>query len=292
MPRRAAVGRSITSVVCRPLSCWSVLTSAISGSWDKARRTRGSHSRRSASSSACSVNWYCAFDCRPPMRMSCTGTRKRFAPGSCASLGRRRAITWSTLAFRSLTGFSVMNMKPELRWPPPVKPTTFSTAGSPRTISAKSESFWRIAWNEHHEARMRERPGKARLVAAQHRGKGALAREKQAPGLALARSFQQPRAHHRRGGERDEQRHEDRDRERHRELAEQAPDDAAHEEDRDEHRDQGEAHREHGEAHLARAFERRLERRHALLDVARDVLQHHDRVVHDEAGGDGERHQR
>ncbi len=82
------------------------------------------------------------------MRMSCTGTRKRFAPGSCKSFGRSRAITWSTLALRSLTGFSVMNMKPELRWPPPVKPTTFSTAGSLRTISAKSESFSRIAWNE------------------------------------------------------------------------------------------------------------------------------------------------
>jgi hypothetical protein len=41
-----------------------------------------------------------------------------------------------------------MNMKPEFRWPPPVKPTTFSTAGSLRTISMKSASFCRIAWNE------------------------------------------------------------------------------------------------------------------------------------------------
>ena len=30
----------------------------------------------------------------------------------------------------------------------------------------------------------------------------------------------------------------------------------------------------------------------ALLDMARDVLQHHDRVVDDEADGDGEGHQR
>ncbi len=30
---------------------------------------------------------------------------------------------------------------------------------------------------------------------------------------------------------------------------------------------------------------------HTLLDVARDVLEHHDRVVDDEAGGDGQRHQ-
>ena len=41
-----------------------------------------------------------------------------------------------------------------------------------------------------------------------------------------------------------------------------------------------------------RALERRLQRRLALFDVPRDVLHHHDRVVDDEAGGDGQRHQR
>ena len=40
-----------------------------------------------------------------------------------------------------------------------------------------------------------------------------------------------------------------------------------------------------------RALERGLHRRLALLDVARDVLDHHDRVVDDEAGGDRQRHQ-
>ena len=40
------------------------------------------------------------------------------------------------------------------------------------------------------------------------------------------------------------------------------------------------------------ALERRLQRRFALLDVARDVLDHDDGVVDDEAGGDGQRHQR
>ena len=39
-------------------------------------------------------------------------------------------------------------------------------------------------------------------------------------------------------------------------------------------------------------FERRLERTHALFQIARDVLDHHDRVVHHKAGGDGQRHQR
>ena len=41
----------------------------------------------------------------------------------------------------------------------------------------------------------------------------------------------------------------------------------------------------------ARALERGRHRRFALLDVARDVLDHHDGVVDHEAGGDGQRHQ-
>ena len=40
------------------------------------------------------------------------------------------------------------------------------------------------------------------------------------------------------------------------------------------------------------ALQRRLQRRVAGLDIARDVLDHHDGVVHHEAGRDGERHQR
>ena len=40
-----------------------------------------------------------------------------------------------------------------------------------------------------------------------------------------------------------------------------------------------------------RALQRGLHRRLALLDVARDVLDHHDRVVDHEAGRDGQRHQ-
>ena len=41
-----------------------------------------------------------------------------------------------------------------------------------------------------------------------------------------------------------------------------------------------------------RALERRLERRVAAFEIARDVLDDDDRVVDDEAGGDGQRHQR
>ena len=48
----------------------------------------------------------------------------------------------------------------------------------------------------------------------------------------------------------------------------------------------------HREADLARAAQGRLHRRHALLQVARDVLDHHDRVVHHEPRRDRQRHQR
>ena len=41
-----------------------------------------------------------------------------------------------------------------------------------------------------------------------------------------------------------------------------------------------------------RALERRLEGRHALLDVAHDVLQHDDGVVDDEADGERQAEQR
>ncbi len=40
------------------------------------------------------------------------------------------------------------------------------------------------------------------------------------------------------------------------------------------------------------AFQRGRQRLFAFLDVARDVLDHDDGVVHHEAGGDGQRHQR
>ena len=41
-----------------------------------------------------------------------------------------------------------------------------------------------------------------------------------------------------------------------------------------------------------RALERGLHRRVAHLDEADDVLDHHDGVIHDEPGGDGQGHER
>ncbi len=57
-------------------------------------------------------------------------------------------MIWSADSLRSDSGFSEMKTNPELVWPPPVKPTTFSTAGSLRRIVMNCVSFWRIDWKE------------------------------------------------------------------------------------------------------------------------------------------------
>ncbi len=57
-------------------------------------------------------------------------------------------MTSSAVPLRSATGFSATNMKPPLRWPPPVNATTLSTPGSAFTMSSKCVSFSCIAWKE------------------------------------------------------------------------------------------------------------------------------------------------
>src|SRR5215831_17281030 len=146
-----------------------------------------------------------------------------------------------------------------------------------------------------------ENPERDRLVAEHHVERALVERQhgieaglNDAVDAAVVFRFamHEARAQHRRQRERDQRRHRDRGRDGQREFAEHAADDAAHEQERDEHRHQRQADRQHGEADLARALERGLERRGAILDVAVDVLHHHDGVVDDEADGDGERHQR
>ena len=73
------------------------------------------------------------------MRRSCTDCRNRLTPGTFASFGRSRAITWSELTLRSSKGFSVIHMLPALVPPPPHPPAPVlalrpSTAGSSMTI--------------------------------------------------------------------------------------------------------------------------------------------------------------
>ena len=69
---------------------------------------------------------------------------------------------------------------------------------------------------------------------------------------------QQTRAHHRRGRERNDERNENGGREHDGKFAEQAPDDAAHQQNRNEDRHERKADGEHGETDFARAFQRRL----------------------------------
>ena len=59
---------------------------------------------------------------------------------------------------------------------------------------------------------------------------------------------------------------------RHRELAEQPPDDAAHQEHRNEHRHERERHRDDGEAHFARAVDARPAARHLPASIWRTMF--------------------
>ncbi len=96
------------------------------------------------------------------------------------------------------------------------------------------------------------------------------------------RAAQQHRAHHRRQGDRNDARDDDGAGEGEGELAEQRPGDAAEKADRRVDRGQGQGHRDHRAGDLARPDQRRLRRGAALLDVAVDVFDDHDRVVDDE----------
>ena len=99
-------------------------------------------------------------------------------------------------------------------------------------------------------------------------------------------------ADHRRDGQRGHRRDQDGEGERQRELVEQPARRPAEEQQRDEGRHQRHRDGDHGEADLARALQRRPERRHAGVPVLVDRLDHHDGVVDHEADGGGERHQR
>ena len=110
--------------------------------------------------------------------------------------------------------------------------------------------------------------------------------------LQRVRRLEEAAAQHRRQAYRDQAGHQDRDADRDRELVQQPADDPAHEQHRDEHRDQRDGHRDDGEGNLLRAVVGGAHRRLAHLHVPDDVLEHHDRVVDDEADRERQRHQR
>jgi hypothetical protein len=110
------------------------------------------------------------------------------------------------------------------------------------------------------------------------------------PGVAApVEGPQHSRREHRGQGERDEAGDQHRDRERDSELVEEPPDRPLKEGDRNEDRDERDGGGEDGEADLVRAVQRRLPARLPHLEVPVDVLEHHDRVVHDQPDGENER---
>src|ERR1700722_2863281 len=119
----------------------------------------------------------------------------------------------------------------------------------------------------------------------------ALDRLRHEPRIAAFRR-QQAGRHHRRQRQRYDQGDDDRHCNGHGKLAEQQANDSAHQEEWNEHGDQRYGHRDDGEADLARPLDRGFHRRGSVLDMPRDVLDHHHCIIDDEPDGDGQRHQR
>ena len=99
-------------------------------------------------------------------------------------------------------------------------------------------------------------------------------------------------AQHRRECERHKAGDQHRHRNRHRELVQQTSDQSTHEQHGNEHRRQRESHGNDGETDFLRTFQRRGKRRIARLNVAHDVFQHDDGVVHYKANTKRQRHER
>src|SRR5439155_13761705 len=93
-------------------------------------------------------------------------------------------------------------------------------------------------------------------------------------------------------GEQKDGRDGQRNAQRNGELAEEPADDAGHENQRNENRDERDGQGNDGESDLTRAFQGRFQGLVAQLNEAHDVLDHDNRIVHDEAGGDGQGHER
>ena len=133
---------------------------------------------------------------------------------------------------------------------------------------------------------------RAAIVEADRAAHDALDQAVEPGGVGARTLAHEIAADHRRHRQRHHGGDRDREHQRYREFAEQAADDAAHEQQRNEGGDQRHADRDHGEADLARALQRGAQGRIALLQIAEHVLDHHDGIVDHEADAHGQRHQR
>jgi hypothetical protein len=143
---------------------------------------------------------------------------------------------------------------------------------------------------EHHQPARAQREAQDRPVPPLQAVEAVL--EAAHDHVAAPRLREEPRREHGVEGERDEHRQQDRHRDGERERVEEPADEAAHERDRHEHGDDGQRRREHGQPDLARRLLRGDAGGRALLDVAHDVLLHHDRVVDQEADRERQAEQR
>src|SRR6266851_1180530 len=148
---------------------------------------------------------------------------------------------------------------------------------------------------ERHQQRQRlmpQHPPHAHPILCDHIVKelSALAVERRL--LVIRRMLQQLRRHHRRQRQRNKRRGQNCNRQSYSKLTEQSPHNIAHEQQRNQHRDQAHSQRNDGKPNLLRALQRGLQRRIALFQVSRDVLDHHDRIVHHKSRRDRQRHQR
>ena len=113
------------------------------------------------------------------------------------------------------------------------------------------------------------------------------------PALGLALVMLEQHRGERRG---ERQRHEQRDgggdRDRDRELLVESARQTVEEQGRQEHREQHQHDRDQRARHFVHRGARRLERRHAMCQVALDILDHDDRVVDDDADGEHQTEQR
>src|ERR1700722_16918949 len=151
MPRREAVGRSISRFAASPLF-WASLVTSVSW-WIPLMvfRSFGPHVLSSARLSLWIVYWYWDALWRPPIRTSWTAWRTSVAPATVASLGRSLLTIWTAVTFRWDRGLRALKTRPVFVVVPPpaaVNPVAVATAGSDLTIPTSVWIFCFIDWNE------------------------------------------------------------------------------------------------------------------------------------------------
>ena len=146
--------------------------------------------------------------------------------------------------------------------------------------------------NAQHQRLMSQHPAKARGVTVINALECGVACPSQPIELLVFLRFEEFGAHRRRRC----QGYDHRERHSHAqcdgELPKNSSENASHQQNGDEHRDQRGAHGEDCKSNLACSPERSFDRGESPLEIARNVFDHHDGVVYNEAGGNREGHQR